>query len=408
MGWMMTKLWPIIIVMLVALWPSDALACGIAPTGRAPSLELERVLIIHDAAEGRQHFIREMAFKDATASFGFIVPTPSLPAVGEVDGKLMERMALSFSNDPRRGSGQGFGSGGSSRVRVIDKKIIGRFLSVVVKADDERALAAWLRKHGFNRSPALDSWLTHYVRAGFHFVAMRYMPPNKPRSARVETTTVSISFDTPIPFYPYLEPTGQGATSQRRAMQLWVVADAPLFPVALHDPVDPRKKMRWVRPLKRTAVVPLDEQAQAASKPQPPPKPKPEPAPKPKPKPSKGDPLSARGNMWGDSIGESFGAGGLGLSGIGEGRPTEIGIGMGSLGNIGTMDVRANLSQALGPKLTKLLPETPLYILMFHDQKRDRSGYGDILFLPEAPAKADSGKMKRMLSLLDPRSYRQH
>ena len=65
------------------------------------------MLVIHDAAEGRQHFIREMAFKDATASFGFIVPTPSEPAVGEVDGKLMERMALSFSNDPRRGSGQG-------------------------------------------------------------------------------------------------------------------------------------------------------------------------------------------------------------------------------------------------------------------------------------------------------------
>src|SRR5262249_15120501 len=31
------------------------------------------------------------------------------------------------------------------------------------------------------------------------------------------------------------------------------------------------------------------------------------------------DPLSARGNMWGDQIGDSFGAGGLGLSGIGEG-----------------------------------------------------------------------------------------
>lgn len=31
------------------------------------------------------------------------------------------------------------------------------------------------------------------------------------------------------------------------------------------------------------------------------------------------DPLSARGSLWGDEIGESFGAGGLGLSGVGEG-----------------------------------------------------------------------------------------
>ena len=48
------------------------------------------------------------------------------------------------------------------------------------------------------------------------------------------------------------------------------------------------------------------------------------------------DPLSARGNMWGDSIGESFGAGGLGLSGIGEGGGGRgEGIGLGSVGTIG-------------------------------------------------------------------------
>lgn len=48
------------------------------------------------------------------------------------------------------------------------------------------------------------------------------------------------------------------------------------------------------------------------------------------------DPLSARGNMWGDEIGESFGAGGLGLAGIGEGGGgTSEGIGLGSVGTIG-------------------------------------------------------------------------
>ncbi len=42
------------------------------------------------------------------------------------------------------------------------------------------------------------------------------------------------------------------------------------------------------------------------------------------------DPLSATGNMWGDAIGDSFGAGGLGLSGVGEGgggRGEGIGLG---------------------------------------------------------------------------------
>jgi tetratricopeptide (TPR) repeat protein len=44
------------------------------------------------------------------------------------------------------------------------------------------------------------------------------------------------------------------------------------------------------------------------------------------------DQLSARGNMWGDGIGDSFGGGGLGLSGAGEGGG---GVGLGSIGSTG-------------------------------------------------------------------------
>jgi hypothetical protein len=48
------------------------------------------------------------------------------------------------------------------------------------------------------------------------------------------------------------------------------------------------------------------------------------------------DEVSARGNMWGDEIGEAFGAGGLGLTNLGEGGGGRgEGIGIGSLGTIG-------------------------------------------------------------------------
>jgi len=48
------------------------------------------------------------------------------------------------------------------------------------------------------------------------------------------------------------------------------------------------------------------------------------------------DPVAATGNMWGDQIGDSFGAGGLGLSGVGEGGGGRgEGIGLGSIGTIG-------------------------------------------------------------------------
>ena len=48
------------------------------------------------------------------------------------------------------------------------------------------------------------------------------------------------------------------------------------------------------------------------------------------------DEVSARGNMWGDTIGDAFGAGGLGLSGIGEGGGGRgEGIGLGNIGTLG-------------------------------------------------------------------------
>jgi hypothetical protein len=48
------------------------------------------------------------------------------------------------------------------------------------------------------------------------------------------------------------------------------------------------------------------------------------------------DPLSARGNMWGDSILDAFGSGGLALSGIGEGGGGRgEGIGLGDINTIG-------------------------------------------------------------------------
>ncbi len=56
----------------------------------------------------------------------------------------------------------------------------------------------------------------------------------------------------------------------------------------------------------------------------------------PKPSPWESSAGSARGNLWGDGVGESFGAGGLGLSGVGEGGGGRgEGIGLGNIGTLG-------------------------------------------------------------------------
>ncbi|HEY8073456.1 MAG TPA: AgmX/PglI C-terminal domain-containing protein, partial [Labilithrix sp.] len=48
------------------------------------------------------------------------------------------------------------------------------------------------------------------------------------------------------------------------------------------------------------------------------------------------DPLSARGNMWGNEIGESFGGGGLGLTGVGQGGGGDgAGVGLDHVHTVG-------------------------------------------------------------------------
>ena len=59
------------------------------------------------------------------------------------------------------------------------------------------------------------------------------------------------------------------------------------------------------------------------------------------------DPLSGRGNMWGDSIGSSWGVNGLGLTGIGEGGGGN-GQGIG-ITNIGTMNYGNGIGPNAGP-----------------------------------------------------------
>ena len=51
---------------------------------------------------------------------------------------------------------------------------------------------------------------------------------------------------------------------------------------------------------------------------------------------AEGDETVAKGNMWGDEIGEAFGAGGLGLVGVGEGGGGRgEGVGLGTVGTLG-------------------------------------------------------------------------
>lgn len=256
--------------LLVPARPADA--CGMfhsaakkLPPESQPSLAREKVLIVHDAARGREHFIREVAFRRADHSFGFVVPTPALPEVATVAGNPFTRLRERFPFAPppppvdqdsgySRGAGAGFGGRGDV-VQVLAVEKVGSFTAFTLAASDAGALARWLADNGLTSTPDADVWLEHYVRLGFYYVAMRYTPPpdvhTREAPGPVAAETVRISFDTPIAYYPYFEPEPQHSPKSARLLELWYVGSDPVVPVArLADPAQPAAPPQWVRPLR--------------------------------------------------------------------------------------------------------------------------------------------------------------
>ena len=164
-------------------------ACGgvfVPQAKRLPSLAHEQVLILHDPNTDTEHFIREVAFRQADQRFGFVVPTPTRPEVAKVDRGLFEKLRRQFPFQRSKGigsiglgsgAGVGFGSGRSAGVQVLQVSKVGSFTAFVLAATDAKALSKWLKDNGLASSKETDVWLAHYVKMKFYYVAMRYDPP---------------------------------------------------------------------------------------------------------------------------------------------------------------------------------------------------------------------------------------
>jgi hypothetical protein len=322
---------------------NEALACGTFSaklgTTRRPSLSYEQVVIVYDAKTSTEHFIREVTFNEGATQIGFVVPTPSRPEVAKVDAQPFNelRSKLRFAPEPNlgafghgsgAGTGQGYGSGrvGGGSVSVLETTKVGSFTAFVLAADDEQALATWLSDNDFSSSPEADEWLAHYVRLRFFYVAMRYDPPAPsagreapPAGAKPVTRgeTIRISFATPAPYYPYLEPKPPtGLPAGDRLLEMWLVSNEPMTPVAL---VDADGARTWVRPLQ---------------------------------------------------------------PGLTHGGARDVAV------------------KALGVTLGALVPEGPVTVQTFQDQKQSRAGFGDIVFVPSERRALDGARKAALLPLV--------
>ena len=238
-------------------------ACGgffsrAAEGTRRPSLAYEQMLIVFDAAKRREHFVREVVFRTAREPFGFVVPAPARPEVAAVKKSPFADLRKSFPFEPptkgfRLGGMGGGMPAGAVGVQVLEVSKVGSFTAFVLAADDAKALAGWLSKNGFSSTPQADSWLAHYVKLKFYYVAMRYEPPSQAADAgtaepRTASETMRISFDTPLPYYPYFEPdpAPQSPPREPRLLDVWLVSKDAYVPVSAQTQ---GARVHWVRPL---------------------------------------------------------------------------------------------------------------------------------------------------------------
>ncbi len=208
----------------------------------------EAAIIAWDEAGRREHFVRRASFRGGGSDFGFLVPTPTQPELGEVEDAAFARLEDAtkpeiVERDERRLvptllCAFPFYAGGRSKsaveaaaprsVRVLDTAHVGGFDAVVLEADDAGALAKWLTEHGYAQRPELAAWLAPYVQARWKLTAFKVT--GDPAARRAETAAVRMSFGADRPFFPYREPSDQrenlpaGERQERRMLRVFFLS----------------------------------------------------------------------------------------------------------------------------------------------------------------------------------------
>jgi hypothetical protein len=227
----------------------DADACATAPPrGEEVQIAEEEAVITWDPATRTEHFIRRASFHSTARAFGFLVPTPTTPTLGELPDSIYTSLAWEIQPGVRHESGRVHFSIGSwlfeacmltagksdeatamaPAVRVIQTARVAGFDATTVEADDPAALAGWLGQHGFATSDALTTWLTRYVTDHWKLTAF-VVATDEAQDQRydVATRAVDMTFHTDRPFYPYREPASPAPPDATpRLLRVFFLADA--------------------------------------------------------------------------------------------------------------------------------------------------------------------------------------
>jgi hypothetical protein len=233
-------------VMVVALIPAPDPVRGCAPAprhGEYVGVNAEEAVILYDTATETEHFIRRADFRTDAKDFGFLVPTPTKPDLGETKAEIFS--ALSTATAPRhvwsgktqrivqrrqdKNAPMAAGSAPPPRPpEVLDeKKGVAGYDLVVLRAEDIDGLKKWLEDRGYDARPALMDWLKWYVDNRWVITAFK-ISQNPDAEHDRWAKAVRMSFKTKAPFYPYREPADlrTAASPAARTLRVFYLGEA--------------------------------------------------------------------------------------------------------------------------------------------------------------------------------------
>jgi hypothetical protein len=260
-------------VLLCGVWgaPRSARACAPAPpAGEQVATAREDALIVWDAANHREHFVRRAIFGGVTQAFGFLVPTPAQPeleeASEEIFGALERLTEPSVVVEPHwvaapvgctllpwlllRSGSKAEELPQATSVSVLEQKRVSGLDATVLAAGNADALAAWLESRGFALRPALKAWVEPYLARGWKITAFRYPGDARLPDGTLGSRALRMSFAADEPVYPYREPEDQ-LTLAGRELRLFLLAETQL------EAGSSKAIPAWAAAMRFSAHVPL-------------------------------------------------------------------------------------------------------------------------------------------------------
>lgn len=151
--------------------PQKAHACASVDDDSFPvEVANEEAVIVWDAKHKTQHFIRRADFNTQAKNIGFLVPTPGMPQLGEVDDNAfpnlrswIEPKATAPANTTTVAAGA---DQASKSVTVVKQSRVAGYDTAILSANNITSLNRWLKQHHYNSNPALMTWIQPYVKRG--------------------------------------------------------------------------------------------------------------------------------------------------------------------------------------------------------------------------------------------------